>query len=365
MNYKETLFFVGKCLTITHEEHNRILVEEQIKSGNVDWDTVVKLSTEHYVFPALYCNLKRADFLHYLPEELVNYMKHITDLNRERNLQIIKQAKEINEFLLANNITPIFLKGTSNLISGLYEDIAERMVGDIDFIVNKNSAQKTLNILSENEYEAINKLTPYLEYTKHYPRMIKKDCICAIEVHIEMTLKKFNPIFNYQVIKPQIRKQGLFTLLSYEHQIAHTIINKQLNDYGYVYKNIALRNYYDLFLLSYKANTLKSINQFPTIFKPLNTFLAVASFIFPNNNHIHFEKNPKTLRAQKSVLKSLESPKKLHFRNTLIKQFQITDSRLNILIKALYNKNTFYYVLNKLIDINWYKRLLYLDKTSL
>ena len=99
MNYKETLFFVGKCLTISHEEHNKIIVENQLKSGNVNWDNVVKLSTEHYVFPALYCNLKRAKFLHYLPKELVNYMEHITDLNRERNLQIIEQAKEINELL--------------------------------------------------------------------------------------------------------------------------------------------------------------------------------------------------------------------------------------------------------------------------
>ena len=42
MTYKETLFFVGKCLTITHEKHNRILVEEELKYGKDDWDNVVK-----------------------------------------------------------------------------------------------------------------------------------------------------------------------------------------------------------------------------------------------------------------------------------------------------------------------------------
>jgi hypothetical protein len=123
MNYKETLFFIGKCLTIAHENHNNVLVEEELKSNHIDWDAVVKVSTSHYVFPALYCNLKRADFLHYLPTDLVEYMKHITDLNRERNQQIIEQAKEINELLLKNNITPIFLKGTGNLLEGLYDDI--------------------------------------------------------------------------------------------------------------------------------------------------------------------------------------------------------------------------------------------------
>ncbi|WP_297815731.1 nucleotidyltransferase family protein [uncultured Polaribacter sp.] len=142
MTYKETLFFIGQSLTINHSTENKIAIEKLLKENSVDWDAVVKVSTGHFVFPALYCNLKRAHFLHYLPEELVNYMVHITDLNRERNQKIIAQAKEINELLLANNITPIFLKGTGNLLEGLYEDIAERMVGDMDFIVSKEEYRK-------------------------------------------------------------------------------------------------------------------------------------------------------------------------------------------------------------------------------
>ena len=93
MNYKETLFFIAKCLTISLEEKNREEIEKQLKSTSIDWDAVLKVSTSHYVFPALYCNLKRADFLQYLPQELVSYMEHITDINRERNKQINLQTK--------------------------------------------------------------------------------------------------------------------------------------------------------------------------------------------------------------------------------------------------------------------------------
>ena len=142
MNYKETLFFIAKCLTISLEEKNRQEIEVMLKSTDIDWDAVVKVSTAHYVFPALYCNLKHADFLQYLPQELVSYMEHITDINRERNKQIISQANELNNVLLANHITPIFLKGTGNLLAELYEDTAERMVGDIDFIFQKKTIQK-------------------------------------------------------------------------------------------------------------------------------------------------------------------------------------------------------------------------------
>ena len=94
MTYKETLYFIAICLTISLEDKNRLLIEKQLQSNTVDWDAVVKLSTTHYVFPALYCNFKHVDFLQYLPQELVSYMVHVTGLNRERNQQIITQAEE-------------------------------------------------------------------------------------------------------------------------------------------------------------------------------------------------------------------------------------------------------------------------------
>ena len=63
MNYKETLYFIAKCLTISLEEKNRDEIELMLKTTNIDWDAVVKVSTGHFVFPAMYCNLKRVDFL--------------------------------------------------------------------------------------------------------------------------------------------------------------------------------------------------------------------------------------------------------------------------------------------------------------
>jgi hypothetical protein len=98
LNYKEVLFFIAKSLAISSEEKNRDEIEFILKTIDVDWDAVVNVSTSHYVFPAIYCNFKRADFLTYLPADLVAYMKHITDLNRDRNTQIIQQAQELGIF---------------------------------------------------------------------------------------------------------------------------------------------------------------------------------------------------------------------------------------------------------------------------
>lgn len=363
MNYKETLFFVGKCLTITHEEHNRVIVENKIKYGIVDWDNVVKLSTKHYVFPALYCNLKRADFLHYLPTDLVEYMKHITDLNRERNLQIIEQAKEINELLVANNMTPVFLKGTGNLLRGLYDDIAERMVGDIDFIVDKNTADKTIKVLSENQYTYLNKTPKQLGYIKHYSRMIKKGSINAIEVHLEMTRERHSALFNYKYVQSSIITKKGITYLSLKQHLLHTIINKQLNDYGYQYKNIALRNYYDVFLLSFKTNTLDSILSLPSINKQLNSFLSNASYIFNMPSTILYDKNNHVFKYTTSTMNLLKRTWFTKFRTSFIHFKIVALVRMSILIKALYQRKYFLFVIDKLTDINWCKRRLGIKST--
>ena len=221
MNYKETLFFIAKCLTISLEDKNRQEIEKQLKSKSIDWDAVVKVSTAHYVFPALYCNLKRADFLQYLPHELVSYMEHITDINRERNKQIITQAKDLNSVLLANKITPIFLKGTGNLLAGLYKDLAERMVGDIDFIFSKEDYLKAITILREFGYSDVRKRKyhyPDLD-NKHYRRLQKENNIAAIEIHSEILgIEKYRKEFNYSFVEKDTQIiNGVSVLLSLIH----------------------------------------------------------------------------------------------------------------------------------------------------
>jgi hypothetical protein len=50
MNYKETLFFVAKCLTISFEDKNIQFIEAQLQDETIDWDAVVKVSASNCVF---------------------------------------------------------------------------------------------------------------------------------------------------------------------------------------------------------------------------------------------------------------------------------------------------------------------------
>ena len=353
MTYKETLFFIAKCLTVSLEKENKKEIEAILKSGQVNWDNIVKVSTGHFVFPSLYCNLKRVNFLQYVPNDLVDYMKHITDLNRERNKQIIAQAKELNQLLLEHNITPIFLKGTGNLLEGLYEDIAERMVGDIDFIFSKNEYLKAITILTKNEYSKVDKTIYHYPSFKHYPRLKKEGRIAAIEIHKELTLEKYADEFNYDIVKKDTQIIKGITVLSYNNQLSLSIIAKQINDDGFQFKNIALRNAYDVFLLSKKTIAKDAFLKFDTLKNPLVCFLAICHVVFGQLSSLKYIETKKTDKYLKTFNESLTNNSKRKSKAQLKSKELFFKKRLAIVYKSIFNKKERIWLLNRITDKKW------------
>lgn len=311
MNYKDALLFVARSLTISTNEKNKIWVENLLKSNLVCWDKVVRQSTKHYVLPALYSNLKKKCLLHFLPEELVVFMTQITNLNRVRNEKIFKQAKELNRLLLKNSITPIFIKGSGFILQELYDDISERMIGDIDFIVPKKDALKAYIVLVNNGYYKQDENSKKnLSNFRHLPRLIKKDRIAAVEIHHELTLNRYRKEFSYSsVSRDIITTSNNLNFLNYQNQVSLTIIATQINNVESVYiKKIQLRSTYDIYLLSKKTNTFDAIKHFKKLYRPLNNYLAISQYVF----------NDETITA-KSAARNIKSFNKNFFATKNVK----------------------------------------------
>jgi hypothetical protein len=355
LNYKETLFFIAKSLTISLEEKNRDEIEFLLKTTDVDWDAVVKVSTSHYVFPAIYCNFKRADFLKYLPADLVDYMKHITDLNRDRNTQIILQAQNLNTLLLKNNITPIFLKGTANLLAGIYEDVAERMVGDIDFLLSKKEAYSAIKILKSDGYSSPENLLNNHPEHRHFPRLVKPANIAAVEIHKEVTIEKYRGEFNYNFVEKDTQVINEVAVLSYANKFNFSIIANQINDYGFYYNTMALRNAYDVFLLSKKTNAKVAVNMLDTLSHPLNCFLAVCYEVFNQVDSLEYNNTKKTASYLNVFNSQFTNPKTTKRRHKRIKIYLFIKSRVNIIYKSIIYKECRVWLFNLLTDKNWYK----------
>lgn len=358
MTYRDALFFTAKCLTINHEVHNKLQVENKLKTGTVNWEHIVKVSTGHFVFPALYCHLKKANFLHYLPHDLVAYMKQIADLNRKRNEQILAEASEINALLLANNITPIFLKGTGNLLEGLYDDLAERMVGDIDFIFSKTDYLEAINVLLESGYEPVKKYKYYFPQFKHYQRIQKEGKIAAVEIHKELLNEEYAKEFNYAFVNKSTQKIGDFTVMSYQNQFCLSIIAKQINDDGFYYKNMALRNAYDVFLLSKKTNAKNAFDELNQLKNPLQCFLASCFDVFNQVDSLSYVKTAQTESYLKSFYAFLEDESLRKKSHSFTSKKLFVKLRLQMIYKSIFDKELRTWLFKRITDKQWYKEKL-------
>ena len=272
---------------------------------------------------------------------------------KERNEQIISQAKELNSILLANNITPVFLKGTGNLLAGIYDDIAERMVGDIDLIFLKEDYPKANTLLREFGYDKeIHQELPH----RHYPRIIRKDSIAGVEIHKELLIEKYVNEFNYSFVAKDSQVIKGVTVLSYANKLNLSIIANQINDNGFYFKTMALRNAYDVFLLSKKTNAKDAVNTLDKLTSPLNCFLAACDEVFNKVETIEYNKNAKTALYLRNFNNQFIKPVRGQSKRNKIYIF--IKRIFYILYKSIIYKEYRVFLFKSLTDKNWYKEKL-------
>ena len=161
----------------------------------MDWDWLVKASSQLEVMTSVYCRLKQKKLTAYLPKELNRYFESITEINRNRNQTLLQQTKEISRLLTKHKINHVFVKGIALLAMGCYKDLGERLIGDIDIIVDTAQVYKAEQLLIESHYIPAN-LSLFGKHKKHrhLPRLKHPKRLAAVEIH-SRALRKKNKVF--------------------------------------------------------------------------------------------------------------------------------------------------------------------------
>lgn len=225
--------------------------EKKLKKEEFDklnYGELIKLSSSHLMIPALYVNLKRRNYLNYIPKELKKYLKKIYNLNKENNIQLVKEAKELSAILKKNKINHIFLKGTSHILNNLYLDMGERMIGDIDFLYEENELDNLILYLNRSGYK--NRFNYKLWRTKHTPRFINPRKQFAIEPHSEILIYRKRKLLKGKKVLNEIGEETIQNLIKI------CILNYQINDYGNLNASYSYRSIYDFV----KLNKIENIN---------------------------------------------------------------------------------------------------------
>ena len=149
---RETYQTIADILSFTTSNTS---LEATLSAADVDWDAIVVHGSRQLVIPTLYCRLKQRQLLHLLPEDLDLYLHDITSQNRKRNKAILEEVTMLSTLFKKHHIEHVFLKGAALLASGYYEDIAERMIGDIDILVATKQLDKAFELLQQHSFKPI------------------------------------------------------------------------------------------------------------------------------------------------------------------------------------------------------------------
>jgi|WetSurMetagenome_2_1015567.scaffolds.fasta_scaffold34580_4 hypothetical protein len=360
MKYKQCLFFVAKCLTLDHHPERITEVRDLIKGGSVNWEKVVSLSSGQLVMPAMFIQLKRNGLLANLPSDLVDYLEDITEMNRKRNLAILDQIIDIVKILNRNNISPVFLKGTAHLLCSLYTDIGERMIGDIDLLVPGDKMIEAANILIGQGYKPMSgyKSEMYKDL-KHFPRLQNFNYQASVEIHKEILDPPNQKIFRGCDVIKNRQPVALFTnevfIPSLADMIIHNVYNSQISDKAYVYRNILLRQMYDLLLLSLKSDIQRLIYNQKKRHNIFNTYYAIISFVFALPNGLSYQKNFCTSLYLKNLDFFLSYPKYIPriYRSVIYVLWRVS-RYLTLPLQAIFSNDTRKLIFYRLIDKKWY-----------
>ncbi len=313
MTYKQTLYFTCSCLSLGKYPKRRKEILKLIASGYVDWDKVVKFSSNQVVVPALYYNLKQAQLLTVLPEGLEAYFEQISNANRQRNEALIKQVDHLVSILDKHKIKFVFLKGMAHILEGLYLDIGERMVSDIDFLVAQDHVKKVAEILKAAGYIRLYE-EGLLFKSRHYARLIHKDFIGALEIHWDVLDNKHASKLSSDLIFSNKQKTANYYVSSYAHQALHNMLNAQVNDNSYNSGLILLRQVYDCFLLSFKPEVQSTLQNYKYNYYLKNLYLKSMHKFFKTELPLYEKSlflNFLMLRYQFSMHKNLYKIEKL------------------------------------------------------
>jgi hypothetical protein len=215
--------------------------------------------------------------------------------------------------LIENGLKPVFLKGTAHLLDNLYGDIAERMVGDIDFILDEKDILKAYHLLLKNGYhQLLNYSKAELGLGRHLPRIVNKDEIAAVEIHGRIILPKYSKTFGWTQVKNNLKKSKTLTdalVLSDSDLILNNIMNVQLNDKAKSKYKTFMRQSYDLMLLSKRKNPLDVSKAFGHYFETLNSYIAFSANLLDYPKVLDFENNKTAKRYIKRMHFIWEHPK--------------------------------------------------------
>jgi hypothetical protein len=119
---------------------------EEMLSGDIDWNRVIRKAVRHGVASLLYSLINRTECRGRVPDAVVERLRKIYCANALRNIKMEDQLLSILRRLRRQGIDCIVLKGLF-VAKSVYKDIALRPIGDIDLLIHPGDLPEVDRVL--------------------------------------------------------------------------------------------------------------------------------------------------------------------------------------------------------------------------
>lgn len=203
----------------------RIRKIQNLITRDLDWDYIVKMAQWHRLSYLLYWQLNEI-CPEKVPEDVKLKLQEDFNFNAKRNLAILRELVIVLDILQKRGITPIPYKGPVLAIMA-YKNIGFRRFGDLDFYVRWEDVPRTKDILIENGYKSLMKLTPNQEtaFYKFQREYHFKSKSTGITLEIKWKLFSTYHSINY---KPFLSKPDFLKEIKIDSFILKTIAPEYL-----------------------------------------------------------------------------------------------------------------------------------------
>jgi len=356
MNRQQIYNLIARILSLDIHPENAAGISGEFPTKESHWQNFVKLGSDHKILTSVYLALQRHDLTGHLPNDLQEYLQYVLELNAERNENVIRQAGEVRDLLKSEDIDCIFMKGTGNILDGLYSHTGERMLYDLDLLVPEDKMVQAALLMEQEGYHTQKKFIPRaLESTMHYPILLREDQVAGVELHrmpVQYLYRKSfhtSRVFSYAM---KSKKDKGFLVMSYPDRIIHNFLHAQLMHSGHYHASVSLRDLYDLLLLNQKEDAFNVLMQFGFYRTKSVGYLKLMHKTFGLSMPEALRKSKKGnffLKRNESLLKKTDRQLKRHFLTIMLLQ-----KYLVLPMRVLWNPQARNYVFSRLADRHWY-----------
>jgi len=356
MNKSQTYYFIGRILSLDFMPKNKEVVAREIADNNINWPGFVKLGSDKLVLPALYYQLKKHGLTRLLPSDLDQYLKEVFLLNQQRNQNVVRLAAFVRDLFQKHDIQTLFMKGTGNILDGLYQDVGIRMVYDVDVLVDESKMLDAAGLLLKEGFITQKKFNPRaMDSTMHFPILLREDFVAGVEVHRQPGQYLYEKIFNNKRVWADIRtstQPSGFHTMNYKNRIIHNFLHAQLMHNGHYHADVSHRDLYDLLLLGEKEDLYQTFSHLGAYTQASMGYLRLMCKAFGLEM-------PSILQQKRLGRSFLWRHKKvLEMNSRQLRRYHLLllflQKYLILPLRVLVNAKARNYVFARLTDFSWY-----------